>query len=165
MTIRGVATVVAKSLEGKMTDTKCDNSGRIIRVTLRLDNTDFDIINCYAPNSISEKCDFFRVLATFIRKDVHTILVGELNVTFSPLDRATKILESGRSREQFKSLSIDFSLRDIWRYIHPDKIRFTWRRTVQGVLQQSRIDHVFTSHNITHMVKSVYVRRNRMYVP
>lgn len=156
----GVATVVAKSLEGKVVDTKSDNSGRIIRVTLCLDNTEFDILNCYAPNSTSERCVFFSDLVTFIRKDVHTIMVGDLNVTFSPLDRSTKVLDSDRSREQFKSLAIDFSLKDIWRYIHPDKISFSWRRTVQGVLQQSRIDHVFMGCNMTHMVKSVYLRRN-----
>uniref|UniRef100_A0A8D2CZ89 exodeoxyribonuclease III n=1 Tax=Sciurus vulgaris TaxID=55149 RepID=A0A8D2CZ89_SCIVU len=97
------------------------------------------IINIYAPNSGSSMY-VKQILLNFRNQiDHNTIILGDFNMTLSPLDRS--------SRQKLNKETIDLNntinnldLTDIYRIYHPTKSEYTFFSAAHGSF--SKIDHI-----------------------
>lgn len=156
--MQGVAIVIDKKLQSHVTSVRSDDVGRMVKVTLRIDDSEVHIINIYAPNLTNDRILFFQNLGNYISTD-KTILVGDFNTVFSSIGRSSGRLENDKSRECLLKCMIDFNFKDIWRLRYPDRRVFTWRRHVNQTFRQSRIDYFLVSANILSNCKYVYINQ------
>ena len=95
----------------------------------------------YAPNRNPARDQFFGDLHSKIDLSIPTILCGDFNEVFDlSVDRAGSdpSVSSRDSSSSLKYLFNDCCVVDIWRYLHPSSVGFTWTRW-DGSLA-SRID-------------------------
>ena len=117
--------------------------------------TNFFLINIYAPNSVQDRLLFYSNLLEIMKKyNVKDSIVmgGDFN---TPLNRIDKIGVSDISYEvidKIEKICDDFDLIDVWKFLHHDEIKFTWRRT--KLLSQSRIDYYLISDKLLDNVKN-----------
>ena len=118
-----------------------DDDGRLVQCEFSVRDKLFRVCCLYAPNRNTERGQFLDGLPGNIDPSVPTVLVGDFNTVFDrQMDRrGSDPLDS--SRESSASLEALFDaccVIDIWRYLHPDSVGFTWTRW-DGSLA-SRID-------------------------
>ena len=95
------------------------------------------IINIYAPNIGAPQ--YVRQILTSMKGEINnnTIIVGEFNTPFTPMDQLNKINKKTQSLND----TIDQSdLIDIFRTSHPKTMNFTFFPSMHGTF--SRIDHI-----------------------
>ena len=154
---RGVAILVSPHFNYTHLNTSHDSSGRILAVTIQFDDHYLHLVNLYAPNSDSERRQFFSTLDPYLSSTYNNIIGGDFNCIENPaLDKqggnpaprqyALKILHNVMSQ---------FDLTNIWRLRNPRKREFTWTgrdsRTVNSFIN-TRIDRFYTSQTITPYV-------------
>ena len=97
------------------------------------------IINIYAPNKGA--LQYVRQMLTSMKGEINnnTIIVGDFNTPFTPMDRSTK--QKINKETQTLNDTIDqLDVIDIYRSFHPRKMNFTCFSSAQGTF--SRIDHI-----------------------
>lgn len=118
------------------------------------------LINTYGPNSLTQNNDFFIELADYISTIRNTyqeegtivsiILAGDMNAHLAGLDTQ---LPSDKQFDGFQYLIETLELQDTFRSLHPNRVKFTWKRTqfnkAQHETQETRIDYIFTSKDVT----------------
>ena len=107
-----------------------DPDGRFITVDIKTEDKTITLQNIYAPNY--DDPNFFQSafnnLSTF--ECEHLVLGGDFNL----VQNIQKDKKGGNFTTHFKSLEViemfkeNMNLTDIWRDLHPDSQRFTWRR-------------------------------------
>ena len=86
----GVAILVRKSLDFKLTSSRVDNEGRYLILEAIIQDTPFLLINIYAPNKTSNQSSLFLALPELIsveelRESNYKFLIGgDLNVALQP---------------------------------------------------------------------------------
>lgn len=114
------------------------NDGRRILINLELDGNVFTIIDMYAPNNVSARCEFFKKLKYFISKyrmNENIKLCGDFNCKTNNLpDKNVRYL---------KDLREHFNLDDMWGKLNPEMTGFTCNWCDAKNVPKSRIDHVF----------------------
>ena len=118
-------------------------------------NISFRIACSYALNRNPERDGFFASRGLQIGPSVPTLVGGDFNAVFNRhLDRrGSNSLDS--SRESYASLCTLFSecaMIDIWRYLHPNCVAFSWMRPDGSI--SSRIDFFGFSFVWVHAVES-----------
>ena len=153
---QGVAFLISKKIENEVKYIQ-GFDGRCIQIQLHQDDKVFDIVNCYAPNLVLERSKFFDSILDKLSDPENVILLGDLNTSMSTLDRC------GRSQhtedKAYKSISKfcdNFNLYDVWRSRNPNARVYSWRRVVQNILIQSRIDFIFIPKSFSVFVKNIY---------
>ena len=63
---RGVAILLNKSTKYSIITSHTDELGRIILLNIKIEDLDYTIVNVYAPNSLSDRIQFFKGLSSFI---------------------------------------------------------------------------------------------------
>ena len=119
----------------------CDVSGRYLQVEFSFFGSSFRVCCVYAPNRNPARGQFFGDLHSKIDPAIPTILCGDFNEVFDrSVDRAGSdpSVSSRDSSSSLKYLFDDCCVVDIWRYLHPSSVGFTWTRW-DGSLA-SRID-------------------------
>lgn len=164
---RGVAILIKPDLDIDIENIFCDDSGRIIILSAKIQNTDCNIINIYSPNDEKSQCHFFRfvrkVMKTFKNKetdnDKPVIMGGDFNYIIEPSkDRkgGAQIQNSKTRSEMTKvinSLKLQWNLQDIWRVKNPKKKRYTWQTKSGSV--KSRLDYWLTSQALQDQITKV----------
>lgn len=150
-----------------------DNEGRII--TLEFEN--FYLINNYTPNSKPDLSrldlrytDWHKALIKHIKeleKKKPVIMTGDLNVAHEEIDiarpdsnktTATKPGSPGftdQERERFSDY-IEKGLIDTFRFLHPDKIKYSWWSYMGGARSRNvgwRIDYFLASKVLRYKIK------------
>ena len=108
-----------------------DDDGRLVQCEFSVRDKLFRVCCLYAPNRNPERGQFLDGLPGNIDPSVPTVLVGDFNTVFDrQIDRrGSDPLDS--SRESSASLEALFDaccVVDIWRYLHPGSVGFTWTR-------------------------------------
>ena len=119
----------------------CDVSGRYLQVEFSFFGSSFRVCCVYAPNRNPARDQFFGDLHSKIDPSIPTILCGDFNEVFDrSVDRAGSdpSVSPRDSSSSLKYLFDDCCVVDIWRYLHPSSVGFTWTRW-DGSLA-SRID-------------------------
>lgn len=156
---RGVAILVNENFIGNVNIIEQDTNGRYLHVHVEHDNTEFELINIYAPNSTKEKGTFFNYVNNKIPKDKAIILAGDFNTIFLPMDIAKNMVyNEDKSRTCLENICKCNNLVDLWRHRNPDKLEFTRRQIVNNTIKQSRIDYYFISRSLLCSVNNVFIK-------
>ena len=108
----------------------------MIKISIQEDIT---IINIYAPNIGAAQ--YIRQMLTAIKGEIdsNTIIVGDFNTIFSPMDRSSKMKIKKETRD-LKHIFNQIDLIDIYRTFHPKTTEYTFFSSALGTF--SRIDHI-----------------------
>ncbi|CAC5423430.1 unnamed protein product [Mytilus coruscus] len=86
---------------------------------------------------------------------------SDMNTSLSNLDRCGKTVHTqDKAYKELTNMCDMFNLYDVWRARNQNARTFSWRRIVQNVLIQSRIDYIFIPKAYSQFVKNVYYKHN-----
>ena len=124
-----------------------------IILTFLVNDTNFLLVNVYAPNDNNSRKEFFSLvhslISQFMNDDVHAIiLLGDFNYTSSLLDNIHN--NASNQPSSLDALIEDFDLVDAYRSLNPQGSDITWSNTVHG----TRIDRLLISRGFIHLVKN-----------
>ena len=145
---RGVA-VLTRNVDISFGEPCTDKNGNFLIVKAVI-NQCFDIIiaNVYGPNT--DDPDFFEEVERLCFEkegdEIPVLIAGDLNVALSSeFDTHNYVRENNtRARDRVIKLMNDNSLTDIFRQMHGDVKRYTWR-VRNPVLKQARLDYFLAS--------------------
>ena len=118
-------------LNGEMSE---HSNRRFIIMNAEIQDSQFLLVNLYAPNTMKEQLDFFSEIKHHIEEfnvdpDNNIIIGGDFNATFkADLDCSggkPSIIESVKIIQEIES---EYDLIDIWRIRNPKSKLFTWRK-------------------------------------
>ena len=144
----GVAILFSENFKGKIQNIVNDNTGRIITVTFTLNKQNFHITTLYGPNKPHHRENFFQSLTVHITSTQNTIIGGNFNMVTEFRDITggticnTHLLGSIPLNELLKNPN----LQDTWRKINPNKINYTYHRTLSNI--HGRLDRIYFSQNL-----------------
>ena len=100
---------------------------------------DITIVNIYAPNTGARQ--YIRQMLTAIKGEIdsNTIIVGDFNTPFSPMDRSSK-MKINRETQALNDTIDQIDLIDIYRTFHPKTEDYTFFSSAHRTF--SRIDHI-----------------------
>lgn len=120
-----------------------DSDGRFALAELSLHDRVFRVVCLYAPNRNPSRDAFFSFCQSQIDLSMPTVVCGDFNTVLDrSLDRRGSCVAdaSRESSSVVSALLEDCCVVDIWRYLHPSDIRFTWDKPDGSI--SSRIDLV-----------------------
>ena len=87
----GVAILISAKIDFKTKTITRDKEGHYIMIKESIQEEDIKIVNIYAPNIGAPQ--YKREMLTAIKGEIdsYTIIVGDFNTPFSPMDRSTKM--------------------------------------------------------------------------
>ena len=128
--------------------------GNLLILDLNIASISVRLINIYAPNL--DTPDFFQNLAEFIdqNKQDYLVICGDFNLVMNPnLDSYNYVsINNPKSRNLALQILETYNLTDVFRYMHPDTKRYTWRR--KNPIKQARLDYFIVSGCFTDIVTS-----------
>jgi len=130
---------MVNGIDFKTKAVKRDKEGHYIMIKGSIQEEDITIINIYAPNIGA--LQYVRQMLTSMKGEINnnTIIVGDFNITLTPMDRSTK--QKINKETQTLNDTIDqLDLIDIYRTFHPKTMNFTFFSSAHGTF--SRIDHI-----------------------
>jgi len=104
---------------------------------LTVQTFEHNFICAYAPAQPAARLPWLRGLAECVKEHQPDFLVGDLNLTMSPLD--AQVLPTDQTTEEERELIRSFGLVDIWRHHWPDAPGYTWLRPPTAY----RLDYLF----------------------
>ena len=148
----GVALFVSPRFSGRISRFLFDSDGRILSALVLLGPICFNVVNIYAPNTVSERKTFFERLHDYFIPNGSRVIAGDFNCIDNKLDRlhsANTLLPDKKCLNAFFS---DFRLIDVWRKLNPRAVSFTWSNSDHS--QASRIDRFLVSRSLFKFVRS-----------
>ena len=163
---KGVAIIIPDTIEHTINEVIRSQNGRYIAIYMSMENKNFCLINCYAPNTTKPKdqLKWLNEIETILEKfsDSNIIVGGDLNDCFIPhLDRyrckpnavATDYVNA------WKTVCEEFNLSDFWRVLNPNKKCYTWRQgSSASRLKQSRLDYWLVSTHLMFHLENVEIQ-------
>ena len=150
---RGVAILVAKSLDCKVHNIITDNDGRYIILYTTIYNKKIILCNVYAPNV--DDANFFQLLFTDLQRfsPDHYIIGGDFNTVIDPrIDKQGGNLHTHENaRKNIKANSKIMGLVDIWRKLHQGEAQFTWTKLHPNPIFE-RLDYFLINIALCQMV-------------
>ena len=120
----GVGLRVSPSSQGSVTRFTFDSDGRVISALILMGSHQINIVNVYAPNTVSDRKAFFQNLHTFFLSPIR-IVAGDFKCIDSVLDRLSSSNLSLPDKTMFQAFVTDCSLVDVWRRQNPRGVSFT----------------------------------------
>ena len=137
----GVAILTSDKIDFKTKAVKRDKEGHYIMIKGSIQEEDITIINIYATNIGA--LQYVRQMLTSMKGEINnnTIIVGDFNTSFTPMDRSTK--QKINTETQTLNDTIDqLDLIDIYRTFHPKTMNFTFFSSAHGPF--SRLDYILS---------------------
>ena len=123
-----------------------------------MDTFTLNLITLYGPNSDSP--NFFKTIQNFLQNEHvdYNIICGDFNLVLNPdLDSYNyKHINNPKAREIILKMMNDYELCDVYRNLHQDTKRYTWRR--KNPLKQARLDFYLISSNMMDLVNKCETR-------
>ena len=118
---------------------KGNKEGQYIMIKGSIQEEDITIINIGAPNIGAPQ--YIRQMLTSMKEEMNsdTIMVGDFNTPFTPMDRSTKQIISKETQTLNDTID-QLDLVNIYRTFHPKTMNFTFFSSTHGKF--SRIDHI-----------------------
>ena len=152
----GVAILFNNTFEFKLHSQYKSDNGNFIVLDLEILNKRLSLVNLYGPSNNDSPTFFesvFDKIKEFGNEDI--IIGGDWNVYLNPLlDTSSNTNPNYRqnSRRCIQNSMTELNLIDIFRYIYPDKKRYSWRRFNSS--KQSRLDFFLISYSLTSEISS-----------
>lgn len=151
---RGVAILFPKSINVNVLNKEVDDVGRMLLLSLSIEEQPYTICNIYAP---TKDCNISQLAFYDYISDVLSLHLGEnliLGGDFNVCPYPDKDKQDGRPEQKSKSalklseIKEYLGLTDIWRILNEDKRRYTWRGKSKSGYVASRIDYFLISLNL-----------------
>ena len=112
----------------KIVTHKADKSGRLISAKIQHHNSEFQILNVYAPNIVSERKAFFYAFWQYTFRNMSLIVGGDFNCVLSVQKDTFGGDDTFGDKGVFElhSFTNSNSLIDIYRYKFPNTPLYTW---------------------------------------
>ena len=126
-------------------------------IKVSIQEVDITIINIYAPNRGAPQ--YIRKMLAAIKgeSDSNTIIVGDFNISLSPMDRSSKMKINKETQALNDTLNkVDFV--DIYSTFHPKTTEYTFFSTVHRT--SSRIDHILGHKSSLGKFKKIEIISN-----
>jgi len=149
---RGVCILMNKGLKIETEMQSTDEDGRWIVWKGKLQESNFFIMNIYAPNQTCEQVKFLKqtydLLVEHYDPDYQLVLGGDFNVVFDPkMDKKGGSFSNRRNVVQMiKNIASDYGLIDAWRTKNPYKHQYTWEQNSPPV--KCRLDYFLMSTDL-----------------
>lgn len=151
---RGVAIVIANSLNFELISEIKDKEGRYILVKGRLEHKEVTLFNVYAPpheNNITFMKKMFELIATETYGTL--ICAGDFNMILNPgLDTTNMNRKKNPTEKKVSKIIQDLGLIDVWRDMNRYELEYTFYSNRHCA--HSRIDYFFMYNRDIHKVKS-----------
>lgn len=151
---RGVAVLLKRGFDFTINHKVVDDQGRLVILQIAKDQNSFTVANVYAPTQcqLEAQLSFIDSLEDKICKlhPQNVLLGGDFNLCSDPdLDRnppETRSFQAENTKygDRVQALCDSLMLFDVWRSLHPDTKRFTFRRGGYT----SRLDYWFASNHL-----------------
>ena len=115
-----------------------DKEGHYIMIKGSIQEEDITIVNIYGPNIGEPQYKMQMLTARKGEIDSNTIIAGDFNTTFSPMDRSSK-MKINKEIQALNDTLNKMDLIDIYRTFHPKTTEYTFFSSARGTF--SRIDH------------------------
>ena len=126
-----------------------DLEGKYIILDIEMFNKRHTIINLYGPSDRDNPFFFDEIIEKIEDMGNESIIIGgDWNVILD-MNKDTHRYRGGnrpRARAKINEMLDFIKLKDVWRELHPNDKRFTWRRFNSA--QQGRLDYFLVSENI-----------------
>ena len=134
----GVA-ILSDKIDLKIKKITRDKEGHYIMIKGSIQEEDITIVNIYAPNIGAPQ--YIRQTLTDIKgeTDSNTIIVGDFNTPFTPMDRSSK-QKINKETQVLNDALDEVDLIDILRTFHPNAEECIFCSRARGTF--SRIDHI-----------------------
>jgi len=143
----GVAILVSPKTQFEVLQWKKDTSGRVLSLLARLGETNYNLVNVYAPTNPSERKSFFDSIRDYFFPNSVKILAGDFNCIETEKD---KFGGSFVSANELKELRRNARLVDIWRKIHGNLTQCTWFNASKSI--GSRLDKFLIAQDLVPTV-------------
>ena len=151
---RGVAILINNKFEFKIKKTKRDCMGNFVCLDIQIENKNVTLLNLYGPNKDSPQ--FYDTISEIIQDfgNDYVIMCGDFNLVLNPeldYDKGYKNTNNPNARQKVLELIENFILVDIFRELHSNSRRYTWRKN--NPKKQARLDFFLISENLLPSVK------------
>ena len=157
----GVAILFNARFNYTHTNTSQDSSGRVLAITIKIDDHYLQLVNLYAPNSDTERLKFCSSLEPFFLSRYHNVIGGDFNSIVNPtLDKRGNLTSRQYALRPLHTLTSQFDLVDIWRQHNPNKRGFTLTRRdprQNNSFISTRIDRFYISQPITPYISDTSI--------
>ena len=110
-----------------------------------------NLLNVYVPVNRNEQQTFWANLEAkrrSLRIPKPDFLLGDMNVTEDPIDRAPARLDDRTATDALRDIRLSWSVQDAWRVIHPDEKDYTYEANVNGQQTMSRLDRIYVKNQL-----------------
>ena len=150
----GVAILISDKARAEIDLIKRDKDGNYILLKGTIDNEATSLLNMYAPNGIASRFLEERLGELKEEIDSKTILVGDLNLPLSELDKSNLKINKKEVKEVNKTLD-KVDMIDLWRKLNGNRKEYTFFSAVHGTF--TKIDHVLGHKNLTIQCRKVEI--------
>ena len=130
---RGVAILFNNNFEYTIHDVNKDDNGNWLQLIITVGDIKINLITIYAPNQ--DKPTFFDSIRDLAEKGStdYVLICGDLNLVLDSLKDCYNYtnVNNPRSRQKVVDLITELELVDVYRYLHPNQKRYTWRKKTQ----------------------------------
>ena len=159
----GVAILLDSKFDYKIKDVQRDKNGRLLIVTIDINDETYVLINVYAPtkNHPNEQNIFFSILNRELSKYAgsNIIIGGDFNVCMNPeIDKmGGKKDKISSTQKQLYSMLETHDIIDAWRVLNENEKRFTWRSTTKQGRVACRLDLWLISSHLMFDIANVQI--------
>uniref|UniRef100_A0A7N4UZ13 RNA-directed DNA polymerase n=1 Tax=Sarcophilus harrisii TaxID=9305 RepID=A0A7N4UZ13_SARHA len=141
----GVAILISDQAKTKIDLIKRDKEGHYILLKGSIDNEAISILNIYAPSGVASK--FLKEKLRELQEEIDskTIIVGDLNLALSELDKSNHKINKKEVKEVNRILE-KLDMIDLWRKRNGDRKEYTFFSAVHGTY--TKIDHILGHKNL-----------------
>ena len=126
-----------------------DLEGKYIVLDIEMQSTRYTIVNLYGPSDRDYPAFFEDILEKVEDMNNESIIIGGDWNVIPDMGLDTHNYRGGnrpRARAKINEMTEIMNLTDIWRELHPNDKKFTWRRFNSA--QQGRLDYFIVSENL-----------------
>ena len=151
---RGTAIIFNNTFDFKVHECVCDENGNFVILNVTLENTQVTLVNIYGPNR--DNPDFYKTVLQKAKNlgNESYIICGDFNFILDPTIDCKYYKEDTINNPNARNLMLetieDLDLLDIYRELHPDTHRYTWRK--KNPRKMARLDFFLLSNNLFNCV-------------
>ena len=151
-----VTILISPKIDLKTKKITRDKEGYYIMIKGAIQEEDITIVNNYAPNIGAPQ--YIRQILTDIKGEIdsNTIIVGDFNTPFTPMDRSSKQKINNETQVLNDTLD-EMDLIDTFRTFHPNAEEYTFS-SAHGT--SSRIDHILGHKTNLRKFKKISIISN-----
>ena len=147
---RGILIAINNKFYCNVLQTKKDNDGRVLALTIEVDSKKYNLVAIYAPNQ--DKPQFFADIPRYIDLMCeNTILCGDYNLVLDESrDRQGTKETNKRAQKILYEIMLEYSLVDIWRIRNDAEKQYMWSNLKTNKF--SRLDYFLVSQGLDSFV-------------